>query len=143
MNHGWILPRITAVLLLLAVGVGVGGCQQSALSPPALTDKDNGKIVKVCVGDTVTVSLASNPTTGFSWQVVGSPAPLALRSSAFASDAQANESAGAGGTQILAFAAKEAGAATIALGYRRPWEKVAPARTFTATVVVVQCPKIQ
>jgi len=35
-----------------------------------LTESDNGKPVTLKVGDTLTVQLASNPSTGYSWKVI-------------------------------------------------------------------------
>jgi len=38
--------------------------------------KDGGRTVVLRTGDTVALSLAENPSTGYSWQVVSSGAPV-------------------------------------------------------------------
>jgi inhibitor of cysteine peptidase len=93
----------------------------------------------VTVGDTVTVSLAGNPTTGYSWvQLSGDAAVLAPTAAepAYSSEA-ASDMVGVGGTFTFSWTAQAVGTTTIELGYRRPWETdVAPVETFTLTVEV-------
>jgi inhibitor of cysteine peptidase len=106
-------------------------------SPITLTQQDEGKTVEAAVGQKIFVQLASNPTTGYQWSVVGNPAPLEFIKSDYAADPQAAGRIGAGGIQTLRFADKLPGKVELKLGYARPWEKdVAPAKTFTATIVV-------
>jgi inhibitor of cysteine peptidase len=131
------IARIRFVLALAAVAVSLAVIGVSSALSPVVTDKDDGKTVQMSVDQALFVRLPSNPTTGYSWTLTANPAPLALIKSDFAPDAAKNGVMGAGGTQILQFAAKDTGTATISLGYRRPWEKdTPPARTFTVTITI-------
>ena len=91
----------------------------------------------VAVGQKVLVELPSNPTTGYRWRVLGSPAPLLFVKSDYATDGQSAGRMGAGGTQTLGFTAKSPGKVELRLGYARPWGKdVARAKAFSGTIVV-------
>ena len=97
--------------------------------------KDGGRTVVLRTGDTVALSLAENPSTGYSWQVVSSGAPVvqAEGEPTFKPD---NKLHGAGGTATYRYKAVGAGTSTLKLVYRRPWEKDAtPAATFEVTLV--------
>jgi predicted secreted protein/putative hemolysin len=107
------------------VFVGGSSPNQPAVSTvdKTVTNSDNKSDVTLKVGDTLTVELASNPTTGFSWQVDANDAKVL---------AQVGESQyrlgsqtpipGAGGTQTFTFNAVGAGKTTLTLIYVRPWE---------------------
>jgi inhibitor of cysteine peptidase len=102
-----------------------------------VTASDADKPIQVSVGQTLQVRLASNPTTGYSWNVQQTPPELELEHSAYTADAQGKNLPGSGGYQTIEFAAKFAGTPELKLEYRRPWEKdVAPAKTFSVTVTV-------
>ena len=132
------LTAIAASLAVVCVSQSPQGLQSaSSALAPVVTEKDGGKTVQMSADQPLFVRLPSNPTTGYTWTLTANPAPLALIKSDFAPDITKNRVVGAGGTQILQFAAKDAGTATISLGYRRPWEKdTPPARTFTVTVAI-------
>ena len=90
-----------------------------------VTDQDNAKSIDLAKGVTLIIKLSSNPSTGYSWAV---KVPLKLVSSDYQ---QTDESGkiGAPGMQQFEFTATAAGASTLKLVYRRPWEKgVAPVR---------------
>jgi inhibitor of cysteine peptidase len=125
---------VLAVMSLCSVAA-----RTMAETPPAITvtEQESGKTIDVMIGAKILVQLSSNPTTGYQWSVLGSPAPLELVKSTYATDPQAAGRVGAGGTQTLRFAAKSAGRSELKLGYARPWEKdVPPAKTFSVTVVI-------
>lgn len=141
-----VVTRIRFILVLIAVTMAaalacVGQPPQSSQNKIAvtLTDKDSGTTSQLRVGQTVVIQLPANPTTGYTWIVKGSVAPL-IKSGK--TEYVAKSSAiGAGGTQSLTFHAEETGTATITLDYRRPWENDPRARTFTVTVNVLPCEK--
>ena len=110
----------------------------SAATPPVTTtEQDGGKTIDVVVAQKIVVQLASNPTTGYQWSVIGSPARLEFVKSDYTTDPQAAGRMGAGGTQTLQFTAKSPGRVELKLGYACPWEKdVAPTKTFAVTIVV-------
>ena len=109
----------------------------AAVPPATVTAQDSRKTIEVSIGQKLIVQLPSNPTTGYRWSVVGSPAPLEFVKSDYTTDPQAASRPGAGGTQTLQFTAKSAGKAELKLGYTRTWEKdVPPVKTFSVTIVV-------
>jgi len=80
------------------------------------------------------LALGENPTTGYSWELEETGAPVcALRLSSF--DAPSS-GVGRGGTRRWLFEAVQVGVGHIALVYRRAWEDKPPARTFRLTVRV-------
>ncbi len=109
----------------------------------AVTEADAGKTLKLGDNTAVAISLAGNPTTGYSWSVTKMEG-TALEQ---AGDIQYVRTpvragiVGSGGTFIAKFRAVKAGESTITLGYARSWENgVPPAKTFTVTLVVEKAP---
>lgn len=100
-----------------------------------IDEQSDGQTVELRVGQQLEVRLAENRTTGFRWQLLNDGKPVcALVSSSFESPAGVP---GAGGTAHWLFQAAEAGAGTIELAYRRPWEAQAtPAQTFRVRISV-------
>jgi inhibitor of cysteine peptidase len=103
-----------------------------------ITDANNGEQVTIKAGDVVIVTLVSNPTTGYSWQVMEIDNAILVQDG----DPEYEQSpgseglVGAGGTETFHFKAVETGKTTLELGYLRPWESVLPIETFTIQVVV-------
>jgi len=103
-----------------------------------LTDADNGKQITVTSGDVVTVTLVSNPTTGYSWQVMEIDNAILVQDG----DPEYKQSpgseglVGAGGTETFRFKAVGTGETKLGLGYMRPWESVQPIETFSVQVTV-------
>jgi len=128
---------VMIVALVAITSAGCGSHANAASGPLKLGEADNGKAYTVQVGDTIEVIIPGNPTTGFSWtpaladkdaalvQLIGEPA--------YAADSAA---VGGGGTFTLTFKAVAQGEALLRLVYARPWENVAPEKTFSATVTV-------
>jgi inhibitor of cysteine peptidase len=85
---------------------------------------DRGKRIEVEQGDTVTIRLPENPTTGYQWQVA---ADSSARLGAIASLIHQNfapaatEAAGAGGERTLVFEARAPGQALIRLLSKQSW----------------------
>ena len=116
------MPRLLTALILTAL-LAVAGCH-------TFTESHDQHTVTAPLNDTFTVSLMSNPSTGYQWQVVeynkkfvepvGSPKYTPKGSSA-----------GAPGTETFTFRGVAEGKTHIKFEYRRPWEKdVEPARTY-------------
>jgi predicted secreted protein len=84
------------------------------------------------------LSLASNPSTGFSWKISAIDSTILKQAGepTFKSAPDAAGKAGAGGTQIWTFDVKAAGSTPLALEYRRSWESdsVPAAQTFRVTI---------
>ena len=70
---------------------------------------------------TVTFTLDSNPTTGFSWQVDESVELFEVKSS-FAARETDKQVTGAGGEETITLVPLKAGKTEVTLTYARPWE---------------------
>ena len=104
-----------------------------------LTDADSGKTVKVKVGDSVTISLKGNPTTGYSWRTAKLDGQSIEQSGdpKYTVDAHQSGMVGVGGKFVFSFKATKSGKTQISLEYVRPWEKgKKPVQTFAVTIEV-------
>ena len=113
-------------------GLLLVGCASESLK---LDEGNSGSDVTLRAGQTFTVSLKGNPTTGYTWEVVECDEQvLKLAGEDYTSS---SDRIGAGGTQTFTFTSSKPGTTTLKLVYRRPWEKDAePLRTFIANVRV-------
>jgi len=120
------------VILLLT-----GGCSASEIR---MDDTHNNSQKEILRGQTLVVTLASNPTTGYSWQVAEADKAVLRQvgDAEFKSSAPSNPPlVGASGTETFRFETIGAGTTTLKMIYRRSWEKdVPPIKTFTVQVVV-------
>ena len=103
-----------------------------------LTEKDSGRVLHLDKGDTFTVLLVSNPTTGYLWKF-GTPlydeTVMILRGDTYVRPDE--QLAGAPGQRSLTFLAEGSGRTGLKLVYVRPWEKnQPPAREFNIMVIV-------
>jgi len=102
-----------------------------------LTMADNGKSVALKIGATLAITLDSNPSTGYSWQVIPMKHAILELAGEPAYTPPAQPLPGAGGRHIFQFVAVGAGRGTLTLAYRRLFEpNAAPAQTFTVHVTV-------
>ena len=126
----------TAVVMSFFLAMALfSGCGANGTS---ITDADNGKQITVKSGDVITVTLASNPTTGYSWQVMEiDNAVLVQQGDPEYRQASGTEGlVGAGGTETFRFKGTGTGRTTLKLGYMRPWESIPPIETFSVQVIV-------
>ena len=87
-------------------------------------------------GDTLKISLAGNPTTGYNWYV-SSVDTQVLTQVGDPSFVASSNAMGAGGIITLTFQAPLAGETSLQLQYKRIWETgVNPLQTYGLTVVV-------
>lgn len=104
-----------------------------------LTSMDkNAQEIKVQSGKSFSLTLVSNPSTGYSWQLAEQydKEILSLAGSAYLSQNTPNL-AGQAGYQLFKFRALQNGQTEIKLVYSRPWESVQPIETLTIKVVTV------
>ena len=104
----------------------------------ALTVADNGKTITAGIGQRITVRLAGNITTGYSWSVT-SLTGTAVRQEGkirYTASPAPKGMVGSGGFSLATFKAFRNGRAVLTMGYKRPWEKKKPVRTFTVTIDV-------
>ena len=92
----------------------------------AFDESANGRTIALRPGQTFTIRLTENPTTGFRWQVVsaGAPSCTLVADRVEPPDPQIP---GRPGHRTWTFRVEHAGAAVIELAARRPWDPGAPA----------------
>ncbi len=131
MSKKW--GKLFAGLLIVAMA----GCAECPTANYELTADDNGRQLQLLTGDTLSVELKSNPTTGYRWQFVAPDDPGVLNSTGDEFIAPQTERCGAPGRQKLSFTAAASGETVLRLDYVRPWEKdTPPMQSFRVPVVV-------
>jgi|GEM_PF-1299806 len=87
--------------------------------PAGNPDNAKAQTVNTKVGETFTISLKSNPTTGFSWQPEFDSGFLKLVSKNYESDSTLP---GSPGVEFFEFEAIKQGEVKVKMIYKRPWE---------------------
>ena len=133
------IARVAAILLLGILAVSGFACG-SVSDEVCVTASCSGKEVEVAVGGSVTVTLASNPSTGFSWALVENSDESVLQEADHQyvpPDTTGTPVLGKGGEEVWIFNALKEGTSTISMEYKQPWDVDAePAETFGLTAVV-------
>ncbi len=129
------------VLVLAAVLASIPAGSRGAIATVGntvrVTVADNGRTVTLAGGDTLVVSLASTPGTGFGWKVAQVDDKVLREMGAPEFIHGPHPMPGAPATQVFRFVATGAGSTGLELDYARPWERgVPPARTFHLGVTV-------
>ena len=89
------------------------------------------------VGDTFTIPLEANHTTGYSWRLAQAPDPAILKQLGEKYEEDNSGSVGAGGVETWTFQAMAKGATTLVFEYARPFEKnVPPAKTSKVRITI-------
>lgn len=83
------------------------------------------ELINARVGEPFTISLPSNPTTGYDWTADYDYVLLKLENASFERDDQKALRVGAGGTSVFVFTPIGAGKTTIYFVYKRSWENIA------------------
>ncbi len=106
------------------------------MSDNTLTNTDNGKTLTLKPGQTLTLRLAENPTTGYRWSIPAlNSHVLQLIEDRF--DPSGSTAIGSGGQRILTFQAQQPGQISLSLKNKREWEDEAAAgESFTIMVQV-------
>lgn len=130
---------LAVVSVLAAAAIAGVACTASADNgtPNAFSVNESGRQITLSPGDTLIVTLDSNPTTGFSWSIAGITDEAVVGE--VSNEYQGSDSGlmGAGGQEVWTFEATDKGTSTIEMEYSRPWETdVEPAETFTVTVII-------
>ena len=116
------------------MGVFLSGCGTSSdVSVLAKGDEE----ISIRPGQILNIELESNPTTGYSWEMVGFSGAGVLGRMGKYDYTPDSDLIGSGGIQTFRFQAKEKGAAKMIFEYRRPWEEnVEPVSRYTVRVTV-------
>jgi inhibitor of cysteine peptidase len=101
-----------------------------------LAETDTGHSIELHVGDTLELTLSSNPTTGFQWEVSDRDITI-LQPSGEPEFESSSDSVGSGGKTIMRFKVVGTGQTKLKLIYHRPFEKdVPPVQIFEVDVTV-------
>ncbi len=123
-------PRIISALILLTLSLCLAACTPSTGTSIEISCDDFGtqphmsKQINVTTGNTFTVTLCSNATTGFQWSEsaqISDEAVVQQTGHEFVSP-ENKGLVGAPGEEVWTFKALKKGTSTIALEYSRPWE---------------------
>ena len=126
------------------VSLGLFGCSPagpagpSAPSAVSVDESSSGKQVEIAAGGTLTVTLESNQTTGFQWELksVGDPSVLQSQGGTYEAPGDTG-TVGAGGEEVWTFKALKPGTSSLSMEYSQPWDGGTKAgQTFGLTVVV-------
>ncbi|MGV9411305.1 protease inhibitor I42 family protein [Nocardia sp. NPDC003693] len=99
----------------------------------------NGQVVRLAIGQSLTVWLASNPSTGYAWDLAMLDQNIVKQDGGaeYEQDPSPDGMVGVGGKALWTFTAVAPGATRLQLQYRRAWEQgVPPAETFTLDLSV-------
>jgi inhibitor of cysteine peptidase len=91
------------------------------MNTTTLTEADNGKSLKIGLGDAVTIRLKENPTTGYRWAVDRIDNQV-LQTEASDFNAGTAGGIGSGGEHTFSFRSKKTGTAGIQFKLWREWE---------------------
>ena len=85
---------------------------------------DNSDAINTNVNAEFTITLESNPTTGYSWKFDYDKTMLNLVNEEYKADNKADKQlVGSGGTQFTRFKALKSGSTAVTFSYRRSWEQ--------------------
>jgi inhibitor of cysteine peptidase len=116
----WLRPIAAAATLLISAAAAAW--TQGAMPDRMLllTDRDAGRTVDVHIGETITVSLPENATTGYRWAIEDlDPALVEAREG---KPTYTSQAVGSGGMAAWMFTARAPGTTQVVLKLWRPWE---------------------
>ena len=137
--------KLASLLALFAMALSLLACS-SALKQTSVTvaideflkQNNISREIQVATNDTFTVTLGSNPTTGFNWVESAKISDQAVLQQLEHKYVPPQGSLpGASGQEVWTFRALKAGKTTVSMDYSRPWEGGEKnVWTFTLTVSV-------
>ncbi len=136
------MARILSLILAVLMGLCINACAENQRTAAVFPEADREftdplQTIQVTVGETFSIVLDSNPTTGYTWQRQDKAGGGVVVFTGNRFVAARTDLAGAGGKEHMAFRAKSPGTEKLTFHYLRPWEKnTEPARTVVFTVTV-------
>jgi len=140
------------IVILLTTGVGLlacgarpaaitSDCTRTCPLEPYATTADNvlinqGKQLSATVGQKFTITLESNQTTGYQWQLAKPLDESIVKLVGSEYEAPKSGLVGQGGREVWTFEAVSQGITQIAMKYARPWESTPPAQEQLFSVTV-------
>ena len=136
MKKYWVTGLLTLIAIFAIAGT-VAAASADNNGPSVVNVTESGKQIDLAPGDSLIVTLDSNPSTGFAWSI------SAITDEGVIDDVDSEfvgadtGMMGAGGQEVWTFEALDEGTSTIEMQYSRSWETgVEPAATFNVTVIV-------
>jgi inhibitor of cysteine peptidase len=129
--------RLTPVIFVAVLLLGLAGCLPAQPKNLSVDKSYSGKEVNLAASATLTISLVSNPSTGYSWDKeaeISDPAVIAQTDHRF--EASKVPVVGAPGVQVWTFQTLGPGTSTISMDYKSPTVSLKDADTFSLTVNV-------
>ena len=106
-----------------------------------LSRDDHGKTIMLAPGQSLTVVLPSNPSTGYSWSLLKNPNQAIIKKVSQVMEGPKEPIPGAGGEEHWKFQALVPGETRLVLVYKRAWEKLSKEdQRFALTLKVQQPP---
>ena len=122
------MKKFVLTVLAFALASCTGMQEQKIITLPS-----EGGSVECSVGDALTISLESNPTTGYAWTAKSDSCDkIVLEENRYNADPSGAGMCGRGGTQTFVFRCVNRGTAQMTLEYARSWEN-APVKTVRIT----------
>ncbi len=138
MKGTFVVCIVGAIVVLVGVGCVIADKTKKAASYETCQFTDPARPLSVSPGEKFVIVVASNRTTGFSWEIAK---PFNEKVVTFLGKEYLPEKSdldGAGGKEVWTFIAVAAGQTTIYLRYVRPWEKGIPPERETAYTINVR-----
>lgn len=126
---------IVLVLATLLAAAALAGCAGTTAGPAEVEFRDTEATYELKVGDTATVKLEENPSTGYAWELEMEGDNLEICGSEYCEPEKG--ALGAAGTHVWQFTAVEAGNGKLKFIYYREWEgkeNTAETKEFKVTV---------
>lgn len=109
--------------LFLSLSCATSLAQKSSQPKLTLTEADSGKTVTVDVADEIAITLAENPSTGYTWEIDQTDAnTLESLSSKYVQDPAPTVLVGVPGNRTFMFQALKPGTVHLGLKQWQPWE---------------------
>lgn len=130
------------VLIISLVGFSSCSSKPTLLKELSLDASSSGKEVTIAVSGTLTITLESNMTTGFKWELTGITDTKVLDNTgnqyiAPGASSGGTPLVGASGKEIWTFKALQKGKSSINMQYSQPWQGgTKGAKTFSVAVTV-------
>jgi predicted secreted protein len=137
MKRVWIIITTTAVIGLVGAAVAIAAhddTPQESQGIAVLDLADDGATLRTGMGDTVTIELDGNPTTGYVWEVLAIDERF-VRPTGDPGYRRDSDLPGSAGRFTFEFEVVAGGESSVLLGYHRPWEDTDPLHTFEFTIV--------
>lgn len=128
--------RMTVTAAMVTVLLAAGACSPAVGASPAkeanievtidefMNTQNVAREIELPEGGVLTVTLGSNPTTGFSWNETAqiADATVLQQTESKVLSAEDKGLVGASGSQVWTFKALQKGTTTLSMDYGRPWE---------------------